>query len=50
MKRFQCYLPEPMLDRLEKIAEKRDYSVAEIVRSMLQKQIDEDEEKEKKWG
>lgn len=39
-----------MLDRLEKIAEKRDYSVAEIVRSMLQKQIDEDEEKEKKWG
>ena len=50
MKRFQIYLPEPMLDRLEKIANKRDYSVAEIVRSMLEKQLDEDEQKEKTCG
>lgn len=50
MKRFQIFLPEPLMKRLEKIAEKRDYSVAEIVRSMLEKQTDAEEEKEKPCG
>lgn len=47
MKRFQTHLPEPMLERLEEIAKERDYSVAEIIRSMLQKQIDEEDRRKK---
>lgn len=38
-----------MLDELEEIARERDYSVAEIIRSMLRKQLDE-EKKEKTCG
>lgn len=47
MKRFQIYLPEPMLERLEKIAENRDYSVAEIIRSIIEKHFEENERKDK---
>jgi predicted DNA-binding protein len=50
MKRFQIYLPEPMLERLEKLAEKRDYSVAEIIRSIIEKHFEESEKKEKSCG
>jgi metal-responsive CopG/Arc/MetJ family transcriptional regulator len=50
MKRTQVHLPEPLIKRLEKIAQRRDYSVAEIIRSMLEKQTDIEEEKEKSCG
>jgi metal-responsive CopG/Arc/MetJ family transcriptional regulator len=50
MKRFQTHLPEPMLKRLEEIAKERDYSVAEIIRSMLQKQIEEYDRSKKECG
>lgn len=50
MKRFQTHLPEPMLKRLEEIANERDYSVAEIIRSMLQKQIEEYDRSKKECG
>jgi metal-responsive CopG/Arc/MetJ family transcriptional regulator len=50
MKRFQIFLPEPLMQRLEKIAQRRDYSVAEIVRSMLERQTAIEEEKDKPCG
>ena len=50
MKRFQIFLPEPLMKRLEKIAQYRDYSVAEIIRSMLEKQTAIEEEKDKSCG
>lgn len=50
MKRFQIHLPEPLMKRLEKIAQYRDYSVAEIIRSMLEKQTAIEEEKDKSCG
>jgi metal-responsive CopG/Arc/MetJ family transcriptional regulator len=45
MDRFQIYLPEPMLKRLREIADKEGYSVAEVIRRMVQKQLDEKEQK-----
>lgn len=45
MDRFQIYLPEPMLKRLREIAEKEGYSVAEVVRRMVQRQLDETKER-----
>jgi metal-responsive CopG/Arc/MetJ family transcriptional regulator len=50
MDRLQIHLPKPMLTRLKEIAEKRDYSVAEIIRSIIEKHLDENEEKEKPCG
>lgn len=44
MDRLQIHIPKPMLERLREIAEKRDYSVAEIIRVMLQKQLDAEKE------
>jgi metal-responsive CopG/Arc/MetJ family transcriptional regulator len=45
MDRFQIYLPEPMLKRLREIADKEGYSVAEVIRRMVQRQLDQKEQK-----
>lgn len=39
-----------MLARLEEIARERDYSVAEIIRAMLEKQIEEYDRSKKECG
>jgi metal-responsive CopG/Arc/MetJ family transcriptional regulator len=48
MKRFQMFLPEPILKRLMEYAQRHDYSIAEVVRRAVLKFLDEEELKEPK--
>lgn len=50
MERLQIHFPKPMLTKLKEIAEKRDYSVAEIIRSIIEKHFEESERKDKSCG
>jgi len=47
MRKVQIFLPGPMMFWLKEKSEKKDVSVAELIRSILEKQVDEYDKKEK---
>lgn len=45
MKRFTAFLPLPLLDYLRARAVKDGYTVAELIRHILQRAMDQDKDK-----
>ena len=41
MKRFQIYIPEPMMERLKKISAEKDLPVADLIRRACEKYLED---------
>ena len=46
-KRTNFYIPEPAIERLKKLAEKKDVSVSELVRRAIEEYLVREEKKKK---
>lgn len=46
MKRFQIYIPEPMMEKLKKISAEKDLPVADLIRRACEKYLDDLEKHE----
>ena len=47
-KRVNYYIPEPLIERLKKLATKRDVSVSELVRRALEEFVTKEERERKR--
>ncbi len=45
--RSNSYIPEPQIERLRRLAKKRDVSMSELVRTAIERFLDRDEKKKK---
>ena len=46
MKRFQIYIPDPMMEKLKKISAEKDLSVADLIRRACDKYLEDLEKSE----